>query len=87
MYPLVILGVVSLVVFILLQAINRNDMFNAGVSLLVGVILTYFIAFLRMADRRQQDKRDKKNKDRDDDEGSSKRPTSMDYIFWFNPNY
>ena len=86
MYPLVILGVVSLVVFILLQAINRNDMFNAGVSLLVGVILTYFIAFLRMADRRQQEKRDKKNRDRDD-EGSSKRPTSMDYIFWFNPNY
>ena len=70
MYPLVILGVVSLVIFILLQAINRNDMVNAGVSLLVGVILTYFIAFLRMADRRQQDKRDK-NRDRDDDKRKS----------------
>ena len=81
MYPLVILGVVSLVIFILLQAINRNDMVNAGVSLLVGVILTYFIAFLRMADRRQQDKRDK-NRDRDDDKRKSN-----NFIFWFDPNY
>jgi hypothetical protein len=87
MYPLVILGVVSLVIFILLQAINRNDMFNAGVSLLVGVIITYFIAFLRMSDKRQQDKRDQKNRDRDRDDEPSKKSYGMDYIFWLNPNY
>ena len=80
MYPLVILGVVSLVVFILLQAINRNDMTNAGVSLLVGVIITYFIAFLRMSDK----SRKKESKD-DDDDNKNKR--NSDYIFWFNPNY
>ena len=81
MYPLVILGVVSLVIFILLQAINRNDMVNAGVSLLVGVILTYFIAFLRMADKRQEDKRNK-NRDRDDE-----KTRSNSFIFWLDPNY
>jgi hypothetical protein len=80
MYPLVILGVVSLVLFILLQAINRNDMTNAGVSLLVGVIITYFIAFLRMSDK----SRKKESKD-DDDDNKNKRNT--DYIFWLNPNY
>ena len=79
MYPLVILGVVSLVLFILLQAINRNDMTNAGVSLLVGVIITYFIAFMRMSDKAQ------KNKNKDDDDSKNKR--NADYIFWFNPNY
>ncbi len=79
MYPLVILGVVSLVLFILLQAINRNDMTNAGVSLLVGVIITYFIAFMRMSDKAR------KNKDKDDDDSKNKR--NADYIFWFNPNY
>jgi hypothetical protein len=79
MYPLVILGVVSLVLFILLQAINRNDMTNAGVSLLVGVIITYFIAFLRMSDK----SRKKESKDEDD----SKNKRNTDYIFWFNPNY
>ncbi len=80
MYPLVILGVVSLVLFILLQAINRNDMTNAGVSLLVGVIITYFIAFLRMSDKSKK----KESKD-DDDDNKNKRNT--DYIFWLNPNY
>jgi hypothetical protein len=79
MYPLVILGVVSLVLFILLQAINRNDMTNAGVSLLVGVIITYFIAFMRMSDKAR------KNKDKDEDDSKNKR--NADYIFWFNPNY
>jgi hypothetical protein len=79
MYPLVILGVVSLVLFILLQAINRNDMTNAGVSLLVGVIITYFIAFMRMSDKAR------KNKDKDEDDSKNKR--NSDYIFWFNPNY
>jgi arginine exporter protein ArgO len=80
MYPLVILGVVSLVLFILLQAINRNDMTNAGVSLLVGVIITYFIAFMRMSDKAKNNK----NKD---DEDNTKNKRNADYIFWFNPNY
>ena len=79
MYPLVILGVVSLVLFILLQAINRNDMTNAGVSLLVGVIITYFIAFMRMSD--------KASKKSNDDEDNTKNKRNADYIFWFNPNY
>jgi hypothetical protein len=80
MYPLVILGVVSLVLFILLQAINRNDMTNAGVSLLVGVIITYFIAFMRMSDKA-------KKKESKDDEDDSKNKRNTDYIFWLNPNY
>ena len=80
MYPLVILGVVSLVLFILLQAINRNDMTNAGVSLLVGVIITYFIAFIRMSDK-------SRNKKSNDDEDDKKNKRNSDYIFWFNPNY
>ena len=80
MYPLVILGVVSLVLFILLQAINRNDMTNAGVSLLVGVIITYFIAFLRMSDKSRK-------KESKDDGEDTKNKQSSDYIFWFNPNY
>lgn len=79
MYPLVILGVVTLVLFILLQAINRNDMTNAGVSLLVGVIITYFIAFMRMSDKAMA-----ANKSNDED---TKNKRNADYIFWFNPNY
>ena len=58
MYPFVILGVITLVVFILLQTINRNDMLHAFVSLIIGVILTYFIVYIRMSD-----KKDKKGKD------------------------
>jgi hypothetical protein len=81
MYPLVILGVVSLVLFILLQAINRNDMTNAGVSLLVGVIITYFIAFIRMSDKA------KENKKSNDSEDNNKNKRNADYIFWLNPNY
>ena len=53
MYPIVILGVVSLVTFILLQTINRNDMLHVVVSLGIGVILTYFIVYLRMSDKRR----------------------------------
>jgi hypothetical protein len=56
MYPIVILGVVSLVTFILLQTINRNDMLHVVVSLGIGVILTYFIVYLRMSDKRRQGK-------------------------------
>ena len=59
MYPFIILGVVSLVTFILLQTINRNDMLHAVVSLVIGVILTYFIVYLRMSDKRRNG--DKKN--------------------------
>jgi hypothetical protein len=82
MYPLVILGVVALVVFIFLQAINRNDMFNAGVSLFIGVILTYFIVFLRLSDKKQQAKKDKSNdKDKDSDKNDN------DFIFWLNSKY
>jgi hypothetical protein len=73
MYPFVILGVITLVVFILLQTVNRNDMVNAGVSLFIGVVLMYFIIYLRMSDNR----RNRKREDKDD----------QDYLFWFNPNY
>jgi hypothetical protein len=58
MYPFVILGVVSLVVFILLQTISRNDMLHAVVSLTIGVILTYFIVYLRMSDKRRSQRKD-----------------------------
>jgi hypothetical protein len=75
MYPFVILGVITLVVFILLQTVNRNDMVNAGVSLFIGVILTYFIIYLRMGDRRRDS--DEKHRDRENE----------DFLFWFNPNY
>ena len=51
MYPFIILGVISLVTFILLQTISRNDMLHAVVSLLIGVILTYFIVYIRMSDK------------------------------------
>lgn len=56
MYPIVILGVITLVTFILLQTINRNDMLHVVVSLGIGVILTYFIVYLRMSDKRRQGK-------------------------------
>ena len=82
MYPLVILGVVALVVFIFLQAINRNDMFNASVSLFIGVILTYFIVFLRWSDKNKKDKKNKsndKNKESDNDDN--------EFLFWLNSKY
>ena len=79
MYPLVILGVVALVLFIFLQAINRNDVVNAGVSILIGVILTYFIVFLRWADKKKQEKNDRKGS-RDDKEDD-------DFLFWLNSKY
>ena len=79
MYPFVILGVIALVVFILLQTVNRNDMVNAGVSLFIGVILTYFIIYLRMGDRRRRD-------DKDDDRRRH-HDENKDFLFWFNPNY
>jgi len=80
MYPLVILGVVALVVFIFLQAINRNDMFNAGVSLFIGVILTYFIVFLRWSDKQKEEKKSK-SKNSEDDKNDN------DFIFWLNSKY
>jgi len=58
MYPFVILGVISLVIFILLQTISRNDMLHAVVSLTIGVILTYFIVYLRMSDKRRNERKD-----------------------------
>jgi len=58
MYPIVILGVISLVTFILLQTISRNDLLHAVVSLLIGVILTYFIVYLRMSDKRRGSNKD-----------------------------
>ena len=79
MYPLVILGVVALILFIFLQAINRNDMVNAGVSILIGIILTYFIVFLRWSDKKQQEKNDRKGS-RDDKEED-------DFLFWLNSKY
>lgn len=82
MYPFVILGVITLVVFILLQTVNRNDMVNAGVSLFIGVILTYFIIYLRMGDRR----RDRRHGDKDDDKRRH-HDENKDFLFWFNPNY
>jgi hypothetical protein len=80
MYPLVILGVVALVVFIFLQAINRNDMFNAGISLFIGVILTYFIVFLRWSDKQKEEKKSK-SKNGEDDKNDN------DFIFWLNSKY
>lgn len=78
MYPFVILGVITLVVFILLQTVNRNDMLNAAVSLFIGMILTYFIIYLRMGDRRRDsDEKPDKHRDREHE----------DFLFWFNPNY
>jgi len=79
MYPLVILGVVALVIFIFLQAINRNDMVNAGVSILIGIIITYFIVFLRWSDKKQQEKNERKGS-RDDKEDD-------DFLFWLNSKY
>lgn len=79
MYPLVILGVVALVLFIFLQAINRNDMVNAGVSILIGIILTYFIVFLRWSDKKQQDKNERKGSKDDNEEA--------DFLFWLNSKY
>ena len=79
MYPLVILGVVALILFIFLQTINRNDMVNAGVSILIGIILTYFIVFLRWSDKKQQEKNDRKGS-RDDKEDD-------DFLFWLNSKY
>jgi hypothetical protein len=58
MYPFVILGVISLVIFILLQTISRNDMLHAVVSITIGVILTYFIVYLRMSDKRRNERKD-----------------------------
>jgi hypothetical protein len=58
MYPFIILGVITLVTFILLQTINRNDMLHAVVSLTIGVILTYFIVYLRMSDKNRGQKKD-----------------------------
>ena len=86
MYPFVILGVIALVVFILLQTVNRNDMVNAGVSLFIGVILTYFIIYLRMGDRRRDRRR---RDDKDDDKHDRRRhhDENKDFLFWFNPNY
>jgi hypothetical protein len=80
MYPLVILGVVALVIFIFLQAINRNDMVNAGVSILIGIIITYFIVFLRWSDKKQQEKNDRKGSRNDKEEDD-------DFLFWLNSKY
>lgn len=84
MYPFVILGVIALVVFILLQTINRNDMLNAGVSLFIALILTYFIIYLRISDKRRE-RREERREDKDDKR--KKRDEYRDFLFWFNPNY
>jgi len=84
MYPFVILGVIALVVFILLQTINRNDMMNAGVSLFIALILTYFVIYLRISDKRRE-RRDERREDKDDKRRG--RDENVDFLFWFNPNY
>ena len=83
MYPFIILGVLALVVFILLQTVNRNDIVNAGVSLFIAVILTYFIIYLRLGDKRRD------SDDKDDDKHDRRRhhDENKDFLFWFNPNY
>jgi hypothetical protein len=88
MYPFVILGVIALVVFILLQTINRNDMMNAGVSLFIALILTYFVIYLRISDKRREqrdERRDERREDKDDKRRG--RDENVDFLFWFNPNY
>jgi hypothetical protein len=77
MYPLVILGVIALVLFIFLQAINRNDMQNAGVSIIIGIILTYFIVFLRWSDKQKKES-SKESKDEKED---------SEFLFWLNSKY
>jgi hypothetical protein len=84
MYPFVILGVIALVVFILLQTINRNDMMNAGVSLFIALILTYFVIYLRISDKRRE-RREERREDKDDKRRG--RDENVDFLFWFNPNY
>jgi ABC-type transport system involved in cytochrome bd biosynthesis fused ATPase/permease subunit len=84
MYPFVILGVIALVVFILLQTINRNDMMNAGVSLFIALILTYFVIYLRISDKRRE-RREERRDERDDKRKN--REENVDFLFWFNPNY
>jgi dipeptide/tripeptide permease len=78
MYPLVILGVIALVLFIFLQAINRNDMQNAVVSIIIGIILTYFIVFLRWSDKNKKESSKKGSKDDKED---------SDFLFWLNSKY
>jgi len=77
MYPLVILGVIALVLFIFLQAINRNDMQNAGVSIIIGIILTYFIVFLRWSDKQKESSKKGSKDDKEDSE----------FLFWLNSKY
>ena len=77
MYPLVILGVIALVLFIFLQAINRNDMQNAGVSIIIGIILTYFIVFLRWSDKQKKESSKESKDDKEDSE----------FLFWLNSKY
>ena len=84
MYPFVILGVIALVVFILLQTINRDDMMNAGVSLFIALILTYFVIYLRISDKRRE-RRDERREDKEDK--YRRRDENVDFLFWFNPNY
>lgn len=60
MYPIILFGVVSLVVFVILMAANPGNMMaHAVVSIFVGIIVTYFILYQRMMD---------KNKNKHDDE-------------------
>ena len=94
MYPFIILGVVALVTFIILQTTNRNDIMNAGVSLVVGVIVTYLIVYLRMSDRRRDDRRygdRRRDDDKKDDDKRDRRDRRRDendnFLFWFNPKY
>lgn len=96
MYPFIILGVVALVTFIVLQTANRNDMMNVGISLVVGVIVTYLIIYLRMDNNRgyndgrykhrgykHHDDTHHRDKHRDD----KRRDENDDFLFWFNPKY
>ena len=51
MYPFVLFGVVALVVFVILMTANPgNASLHAGVSVFVGIIITYFILYQRMVD-------------------------------------
>ncbi len=99
MYPFIILGAVALVTFIILQTANRNDMMNAIISLVVGVIVTYLIVYLRMSDtqrnyhdshrgdrrhgHKHHDDRRHGHKHHDD----RRHDENDNFLFWFNPKY
>ena len=54
MNQVVLFAVITLITFFLLHAVNKNEMINVVIALLVGFIATYFIVYHQKEEKKKE---------------------------------